>query len=370
MNKKIIISGGGSGGHIFPAISIANALKEIDANIDILFIGAQGKIEMEKVPKAGYTIEGLWISGFHRQRMWRNILFPIKLISSLWKANRLLSAFKPDAVVGVGGFASGPTLRMASAKGIPTLIQEQNSYAGVTNRLLSKKVNRICVAYPNMDSTFPAEKIVFTGNPVRSSILELAASKEEASEHFGFDAQKPIILMVGGSLGASAFNKAMELNTAFFEAHSDIQILWQCGSLYETEYKDCATAQLPNVQMRAFIDRMDLAYSMCDVIIARAGAGTISELMVIGKPVILVPSPNVAEDHQTYNAKALVDKGAALLIPNKTINEALFPVIEQLLKNSDKRSDLATKMKSLAITDAAEVIAKEVLQLASKNTQA
>jgi len=370
MNKKIIISGGGSGGHIFPAISIANALKEIDANIDILFIGAQGKIEMEKVPKAGYTIEGLWISGFHRQRMWRNILFPIKLISSLWKANRLLSAFKPDAVVGVGGFASGPTLRMASAKGIPTLIQEQNSYAGVTNRLLSKKVNRICVAYPNMDSTFPAEKIVFTGNPVRSSILELAASKEEASEHFGFDAQKPIILMVGGSLGASAFNKAMELNTASFEAHSDIQILWQCGSLYETEYKDCATAQLPNVQMRAFIDRMDLAYSMCDVIIARAGAGTISELMVIGKPVILVPSPNVAEDHQTYNAKALVDKGAALLIPNKTINEALFPVIEQLLKNSDKRSDLATKMKSLAITDAAEVIAKEVLQLASKNTQA
>ncbi len=363
---KIIISGGGSGGHIFPAISIANALKQIDNNIDIFFIGAQGKIEMEKVPKAGYTIEGLWISGFHRKRMWRNILFPVKLLSSLWKANRLIKSFKPDVVVGVGGFASGPTLRVASAKGIPTLIQEQNSYAGITNRLLAKKVNCICVAYPDMESAFPAEKIVFTGNPVRASILKLDASKEEACKYFGFDINKPILLMIGGSLGAWSFNKAMAKNTDFFKARPDIQILWQCGSLYENDYKNSATAQLPNVRMSAFIDRMDLAYSMCDVIIARAGAGTISELMVVGKPVVLVPSPNVAEDHQTYNAKALVDKGAALLIPDNTINEALLPSVEQLLNDSDKRKDLATKIKSLAITDAANKIAQEVLQLVSK----
>lgn len=337
----------------------------MDSNIEILFIGAQGKIEMEKVPKAGFPIEGLWISGFHRKRMWRNILFPIKLLSSLWKANRLINSFQPDVVVGVGGFASGPTLRVAGTKGIPTLIQEQNSYAGITNRLLAKTVNRICVAYPNMESTFPADKIVFTGNPVRSAILHLKDSKVEACKHFGFDNQKPIVLLIGGSLGASSLNKTMAKNTAFFEANPDLQFFWQCGSLYENEYKDCATAQLPNVQMSAFIDRMDLAYSMCDAIIARAGAGTISELMIIGKPVILVPSPNVAEDHQTYNAKALEDKDAAILIPDSEIEEGLFPVVKGLLADQERKSNLASNIKAMAITDAAEKIASEVLILAS-----
>ena len=321
---------------------------------------------MEKVPKAGYPIEGLWISGFHRKKLWRNILFPIKLVSSLWKARSIIKRFKPDAVVGVGGFASGPTLNVASGRNIPTLIQEQNSYAGVTNRLLAKKTDLICVAYPEMEKTFPAEKIVFTGNPVRSSITELNFSKTEGAKHFGFDDKKPIVLLVGGSLGASSLNKALAKNTAFFEEHKQIQILWQCGSLYLEEYKDCATAQLENVKLTAFIDRMDLAYSMCDVIIARAGAGTISELMVIGKPVVLVPSPNVAEDHQTYNANALVKEKAAILVKDNQIENTLLPEVGKLLNDTQRKEVLAKNIKSMAITDAAEKIAKKVLLLADQ----
>ncbi len=323
---------------------------------------------MEKVPKAGYPIEGLWISGFHRKKLWRNILFPIKLLSSLWKARKLINQFKPDVVVGVGGFASGPTLNVASRKNIPTLIQEQNSYAGMTNRLLAKKVDLICVAYPEMEKTFPAEKIVFTGNPVRASITGLKLTKEEGAAHFGFDANRPIVLLVGGSLGASSLNKALAKNTAFFEAHKEIQILWQCGSLYLEQYKDCATAQLDHVKLTAFIDRMDLAYSMSDAIIARAGAGTIAELMIIGKPVILVPSPNVAEDHQTYNANALVKKEAAILVKDNEIENALLPEVGKLLKDTQRKEALAKNIKSLAITDAAEKIAKKVLLLADQNS--
>jgi len=321
---------------------------------------------MEKVPKAGFPIEGLWISGFHRKKFWRNILFPVKLIHSLLKARKLIKRFKPDAVVGVGGFASGPTLNVASGRNIPTLIQEQNSFAGVTNRLLAKKADLICVAYPEMEKTFPADKIVFTGNPVRASIAELNFTKEQGAAHFKFENEGPIILLIGGSLGASSLNKTMAQNTSFFEDNNDVQILWQCGSLYIEEYKNCATAQLENVQVTAFIDRMDLAYSMCDVIIARAGAGTISELMVIGKPVVLVPSPNVAEDHQTYNANALVKKDAAILVKDDVINEELLTIVHQLLYDAERKKALARNIKSLAITDAAEKIAKKVLLLADQ----
>mgnify|MGYP000141071264 CR=1 FL=1 len=321
---------------------------------------------MDKVPKAGFPIEGLWISGFHRKKLWRNILFPIKLLSSLWKARILINRFNPDVVVGVGGFASGPTLRVASGKKIPTLIQEQNSYAGITNRLLAKRVDRICVAYPNMGDTFPAEKIVFTGNPVRAAILDLKANKKEAAKHFGFVGNKYIAFLVGGSLGASSLNKVMAKHTDFFESHPEIKILWQCGSLYFEEYKNCATAQLKNVKLSAFIDRMDLAYSMSDAIIARAGAGTIAELMVVGKPVILVPSPNVAEDHQTYNANALVKEEAARLVADKDIDKNLFPALLALLKDREARNIMSVKLNKLAITDAADRIANEVLDLADQ----
>lgn len=364
---RIIISGGGSGGHIFPAVSIANALKEDDRNIEILFIGAIGKMEMEKVPKAGYTIEGLWISGFHRKKMWRNILFPVKLISSLFKAGRLIRKFKPDVVVGVGGFASGPTLEVAARKGIPTLIQEQNSYPGLTNKLLAKKVTRICTAYPNMEKYFPKDKISLIGNPVRTSLWQSKVSKEEAFKHFGFNEDQKVIFMIGGSLGAWSFNKMMKKQTDFFKKNSELQVLWQCGKIYEEEYSKCETASLPNIKTTAFIDRMDLAYEMADVIIARAGAGTIAELSIIGKPVILVPSPNVAEDHQTYNAKAFVDADAAILVPDEEINEKLLTRTKSLLENKEEQNILSENIKKLAITDAAKKIANEVIKLAKIN---
>ena len=361
---RIIISGGGSGGHIFPAVSIANALKQEDQNIEILFIGAKGKMEMEKVPKAGYTIEGLWISGFHRKKMWRNILFPIKLIASLFKAERLIRNFKPDVVVGVGGFASGPTLEVASRKRIPTLIQEQNSYPGVTNKLLAKKVTRICTAYPNMEKYFPSDKILLIGNPVRASLWQTKVNREEAFKHFDFDDSKKVIFMIGGSLGAWSFNKMMKKQSDFFKQNKDIQILWQCGKIYEEEYAKCETASLHNVKMSAFIDRMDLAYEMADVIIARAGAGTIAELSIVGKPVVLVPSPNVAEDHQTFNAKDFVDVDAAILIADKNIDEQLLEKTKSLLENKGEQQKLSENIKKLAITDAAKKIANEVINLA------
>ncbi len=360
---KIIISGGGSGGHVFPALAIAKALKKIDHNIEILFIGAKGKIEMEKVPKAGFTIEGLWISGFHRRKMWRNILFPIKLLNSIFKAHALIRKFKPDAVVGVGGFASGPTLYVASTKRIPTLIQEQNSYPGMTNKLLAKRVNKICGAYPGLERWFPKEKIILLGNPVRENLFDLSFEKEAALKHFGFEKNKNVIIMIGGSLGASSFNKAMKANASFFKENPQIQFLWQCGKLYEQAYKDCETATLRNVKMSAFIDRMDLAYGMADLIIARAGAGTIAELMVIGKPVILIPSPNVAEDHQTPNAKALVDKNAALLVADNKIETDLLSTALELLKDEERKITLGKNIKKLEVKDAAHKIADEVLKL-------
>ena len=295
MKRKIIISGGGSGGHVFPAIAIANALKALQPDIELLFVGAKDKLEMEKVPKAGYPIEGLWISGFHRKLTLRNLLFPFKLISSLWKSWRILKRFQPDVVVGVGGFASGPVLEIASRMNIPTLIQEQNSFPGMTNRLLAKKVDKICVAYEQMERYFPKDKLLQTGNPVRQDIVKGEDQKAAAFTHFEMDASKPLIFLFGGSLGAKSMNEAVAASTEVLAAYPDVQLLWQAGSLYYERFKDSATAQLPNVKLQAFVDRMDLAYVMADVSICRAGAMTIAELAMVGMPAILVPSPNVAE---------------------------------------------------------------------------
>jgi len=360
---KIIISGGGTGGHIFPAIAIANAIKAKRPDADILFVGAKGKMEMEKVPRAGFKIEGLWISGFQRKLTLRNLLFPVKLLSSLLRASRIIRSFKPDVAVGVGGYASGPLLEMATRKGIPALIQEQNSYAGVTNRLLAKKVQRICVAYENMERYFPQEKLVLTGNPVRSDLTEVPATREEALAHFGLDPAKKTLLLFGGSLGARTLNQAMAASTAALREREDVQVLWQCGRLYVKDFKQSETAQLPNVQMQAFIDRMDLAYKMADLVVCRAGALTISELQLVGKPAMLVPSPNVAEDHQTKNALALVERDAAIMLPDAEAKARMVPEALALLDHPERLQELATNVYAMAKTDAAERIAEEVLNL-------
>ena len=360
---KVIISGGGTGGHIYPAIAIANELKRQRPEVEILFVGAKGKMEMEKVPKAGYPIEGLWISGFHRKLTLRNLLFPIKLINSLWRARRILKRFKPDIAIGVGGFASGPILEMAYRLGIPSLIQEQNSYAGVTNRLLAKKVNRVCVAYQNMERFFPKEKVKWTGNPVRSDIMDLDNRKSEAQKHFQLEENSQTVLLFGGSLGAKTLNEAMAKNTNLIAEHKEVQFIWQAGQLYIEDYKTSTTAQLPNVQIRAFIDRMDLAYAAADIVICRAGALTISELSLVGKPSILIPSPNVAEDHQTQNAKALVDKEAALLVKDKEAAEQMIPLALDTLKDVDSQHKLSQNIRLLGKPSAAPTIVSEVLQL-------
>lgn len=359
---RIIISGGGTGGHVFPAIAIADAVKAKEPGAQILFVGALGKIEMEKVPKAGYPIEGLWISGFQRSLSPRNLLFPIKLLYSLLKARSIVRKFKPQVAVGVGGYASGPLLDIASRKGIPALIQEQNSYAGVTNKLLSKRVQKVCVAYDGMERFFPVEKIVLTGNPVRRSVAE-ATDAGAARLHFGLTADKPTLLIFGGSLGALSINEAMAQNTDFWQNHPELQVLWQCGGSHHEKYQNCATAQLPNVKLLAFIDRMDLAYAAAEVVCSRAGALTISELCLVGKPAILVPSPFVAEDHQTKNAQALVDKDAAIMVRNADTVTELLPQALELLQNETKRNTLARNILALAKPDAAEEIAEQVLRL-------
>ncbi|MFM9948104.1 MAG: undecaprenyldiphospho-muramoylpentapeptide beta-N-acetylglucosaminyltransferase [Saprospiraceae bacterium] len=360
---KIIISGGGTGGHVFPAIAIADAIKKIRPDAEILFVGAQGKIEMEKVPKAGYPIEGLWISGFHRKLTLRNLLFPLKLAASLWKARSIVARFKPDAAVGVGGYASGPLLKAATSKGVPALLQEQNSFAGVTNRLLAAKAKKICVAYDKMERYFPAEKIVLTGNPVRRDLANLQVTAAEGLKYFDLEAGKKTIFVFGGSLGARSINEAMAANAELLSRQSDIQVLWQVGSLYYETYKDCATARLPNVRLRPFIDRMDMAYALADLVICRAGALTISELCLVGKAALLIPSPNVAEDHQTKNAKALVEKEAALLLPDQDAKELIVAQAIQLLINEPQLEKLRQNIRRLARPDAADRIAEEVLKL-------
>jgi len=360
---RIIISGGGTGGHVFPAIAIADAIKAAMPEAEILFVGARDKIEMEKVPKAGYPIEGLWISGFHRALTLRNLAFPLKVLSSLWRSWTILRRFRPDVVVGVGGFASGPVLEVAARMGIPTLIQEQNSYAGVTNRLLANKAKRICVAYQGMERYFPAAKIVLSGNPVRRDLLAPAATRAEAAAHFGLDPARPILFVFGGSLGARSINEAVTANHGQLAARGEVQWLWQTGKLYTDTFGNSETARLPNVTARPFIDRMDLAYAMADIVICRAGALTISELCLVGKPAILIPSPNVAEDHQTMNARALEEREAALLLPDAEAAARMPAMAFELLDQEEKRRRLGRNIKKLARPFAAEDIAGEVLNL-------
>ncbi len=360
---RVIISGGGTGGHIYPAIAIANAIKEIKPDADILFVGAKGKLEMEKVPKAGFPIEGLWISGFHRKLTLRNLMFPIKLISSLMKARAIIRKFKPDVVVGVGGYASGPILQVATSKKVPALIQEQNSYAGVTNKILAKKVQKICVAYPNMEKYFPKEKIVFTGNPVRKDISNLQDRYKEALEHYGLDQNKKTTLLFGGSLGARKLNEALRDNTKLIADHPDVQWIWQMGKIYYEEFVECETAKLAHVHPMPFLERMELAYAAADVVICRAGALTVSELCIVEKPAILVPSPNVAEDHQTKNAMALVNEDAAILIKDKEVKEKIVHEVMELLSDEKKMENLKSQISTLKKETAAAEIAGEILKL-------
>lgn len=362
-NKNIIISGGGTGGHIFPAISIANAIKEIEPETNILFVGALGKIEMEKVPAAGYEIIGLPVAGLQRKLSFKNVSFIFKLISSLRKSRNILEDFKPNVAVGVGGYASGPVLRMANKKGIPTLIQEQNSYAGITNKLLAKRAKKICVAYEGMEKFFPQDKIILTGNPVRQDLLEKIGNREEAIDHFDLDKNKKTILVVGGSLGARTINQSIIGDIAKI-GNSEFQILWQTGKYYFEDAKKSANeTKFENVKVLDFITRMDMAYAAADVIISRAGAGTISELCLVGKPVILVPSPNVAEDHQTKNAMALVNKNAALMIKDIEAREKLIDSVLELIDNKEKLENLSENIKGMALRDSAKIIAEEVLKL-------
>ena len=364
---KVMITGGGTGGHVFPAIAIADAIKKLRPETEFLFVGAMGKMEMERVPKAGYPIVGLNVAGFQRSLSWRNFSFPFKLLSSMWKARTIVTQFKPDVVIGTGGYASGPVMRSAQRTQIPTLIQEQNSYAGVTNKLLGKRAEKVCVAYDHMEAFFPADLLVFTGNPVRSDILNLDGKREEALEYYGLDPEKKTIIVIGGSLGARTLNNALRDNVAFFEKYDGIQVLWQCGKFYEYEYQACETAHLPNVHIRAFIDRMDLLYAVADVVISRAGALSISELCLVGKPAVLVPSPNVAEDHQTKNALALVEKGAARLVRDAEAVEKMLQEALMILENEALAFSLSESIRQLGRPNAAEAIAQEAIKLVDKS---
>jgi len=360
---RIIISGGGTGGHIFPAVAIANALKKVNPAIEILFVGANGRMEMEKVPAAGYKIIGLDIQGIQRKAIWKNVLFPVKLIASIGKAASIIKNFKPDAAVGVGGYASGPLLYAASLKGVPTLIQEQNSYAGITNKWLSKKAKKICVAFDGMDKFFPAEKIIKTGNPVRRQSVDTAGKKQEALAAFKLSANKKTILVTGGSLGARTLNHSLLADLDKLIA-ADVQLIWQTGKFYYKGIMEKLGENYhPNICIVEFLNRMDLAYAAADVIISRAGAGTIAELCIVGKPVVLVPSPNVAEDHQTKNAMALVQTDAALFVADRDAETMLIPQALQLLQDNARQQTLSENISKLALPNADEVIAQHVLGL-------
>jgi UDP-N-acetylglucosamine--N-acetylmuramyl-(pentapeptide) pyrophosphoryl-undecaprenol N-acetylglucosamine transferase len=367
MAKRIIISGGGTGGHIFPAIAIANALKKIDPATEILFVGALGRMEMEKVPAAGYKIIGLDIQGIQRNAIWKNVMFPIKLLKSVRKALTIIKDFKPDAAVGVGGYASGPLLYAASLKGIPCLIQEQNSYAGITNKWLAKKVQKICVAFDGMDKFFPAGKIIKTGNPIRKESVDIANKRMSSIELMKLSANKKTILITGGSLGAGTLNKSIMAGLDKIIA-ADVQIIWQTGKYYyKGIIEKLGENYHPNVRIMEFLNRMDLAYAAADVIISRAGAGTIAELCVIKKPVILVPSPNVAEDHQTKNALALMQTNSAVFVADRDAEAKLVDTALELLKDKEKQKILSTNIGKLALPQADEVIAKEVIQITINN---
>lgn len=357
---RFIISGGGTGGHIYPAVAIANELKAQYPDAEFLFVGAQDKMEMQKVPQAGYPIEGLWIAGLQRKLTLQNALFPVKLASSLLKSFRIVKKFKPDVVIGTGGFASGAVLKVASMLGIPTVIQEQNSYPGITNKLLAKKANKICVAYENLERFFPKEKMMLTGNPVREDLIEVGSKKEEAVSYFKLDASKKTLLVLGGSLGARRINQLIEKELDFLLS-KNIQILWQCGKLYLKDYEKYNSKG--NVQVTAFIDRMDLVYAAADVVISRSGASSVSELCIIGKPTIFIPSPNVAEDHQTKNAKAIVDKNGALLIKESDLDFQFETVFFDLISNENKQIELSQNIKKLALPNATKTIVEEIKKL-------
>jgi len=364
---KIIFSGGGTGGHIFPAVAIANEVKKLVPDAEILFVGALGKMEMEKVPAAGYKIIGIPIAGFQRKFTFSNFKLPFLIIKSLLITKKIIKEFKPDAVVGTGGYASGPLLKAATANNIPSLIQEQNSYAGITNKLLSKKVSKICVAYEGMDKFFPKEKLLLTGNPVRQDIKNVDEKRNESFSYFKLDSSKKTILVVGGSLGAKAINEAIGLGLDYF-ADNNIQLLWQTGKIYfETAKKQSEKFQNKNIIVVDFISRMDLAYALADVVISRAGAGAISELCIVQKPCILIPLPTAAEDHQTKNAMALVNKGAAILIKDTEADKTLVDSAIQLIKNINEQEKLKLNIKQLAFSNSANHIAKEVLKLAGYN---
>jgi len=363
--KRIIISGGGTGGHIFPAIAIANALKKLDPSTEILFVGAEGRMEMERVPAAGYEIIGLNIRGIQRNSILKNLALPFKLIGSIMKSIRIIKKFKPDAVVGVGGYASGPLLYAASLKKIPYLIQEQNSYAGVTNKRLGKRARKICVAFDDMEQFFPKDRIVKTGNPVRRESVDIAGKREQALAEFKLSPNKKTILVVGGSLGARTLNDTM-MNDLERIIAADVQLIWQTGKHYYKDIKRLLGDNInPNIRMVEFFDRMDLAYAAADIIISRAGAGTIAELCIVGKPVILVPSPNVAEDHQTKNAKNLVQDNAAEYIADRKASRKLTTAALELLNDEKRKKMLSEGISKLALPDADNVIARQVMEISN-----
>ena len=336
---RFILSGGGTGGHVYPAIAIANELKRRYADAEFLFVGAKGKMEMDKVPQAGYKIVGLWISGLQRKLTIKNMMFPIKLISSLLRARKIVKQFQPDVVIGTGGFASGPVVRVAAGKGIPCLLQEQNSYAGITNKLLAKKARKICVAYDGMERYFPEDKLVLTGNPVREDLVALKMSKAAALKYFKLDPKQPVVVVLGGSLGARRINQLIESRLPFFK-EQQVQVLWQCGKLY---YQDYSKFEAPDVRVKAFLERMEAAYAVADVIVSRAGAGTVSELCLAGKPVIFIPSPNVAEDHQD--------------------EEELEKSLDELLRSKELREQLGDNIKAMALPKATHHIVDEIEKL-------
>ena len=369
---KFILSGGGTGGHIYPAIAIANELKLRFPDCAILFVGAKDKMEMQKVPQAGYPIKGLWIAGIQRRLTFDNALFPIKLLDSLLKSRTIIRNFNPDVVIGTGGFASGPLLRVASIAGIPTVIQEQNSYPGITNKWLSRNANTICVAYENLESFFPKNKIVFTGNPVRQDLIDIKNKKAAAKAFFNIAADKKVLLVLGGSLGARRINQLIAKELLNFTSQN-IQVIWQCGKLYYEEYQkfdshyNNPTANnqnpTPDVQVLSFIDRMDLVYAAADIIISRAGASSVSELCIVGKPVIFIPSPNVAEDHQTKNAQSIVDKKGAMMIKEVELDAQFTRTFNNLLSDENLQNELSQNIQKLAKANATKDIVDEIIKL-------
>ncbi len=358
-NYRFILSGGGTGGHIYPAIAIANELKRRYPDAEFLFVGAKDRMEMEKVPQAGYKIEGLWITVLQRKLTLKNIMFPLKVISSLIRSGKIVSRFKPHVVIGTGGFASGPLLKVASGRGIPCVLQEQNSFAGITNKLLKDKVAKICVAYDGMERFFPVGKIIKTGNPVRQDLVGQHTEKSEALDFFKLHADRPVLLVLGGSLGARRINELVAQKLDWFKS-MNVQLVWQCGKLYIDEYKKYDS---DSVRVLDFLNRMDYAYAAADLIVSRAGAGSVSELCLVGKPVIFIPSPNVAEDHQTKNADALVKENAAIMVHERNLDAEFESVFSDLYQSVSKQGELSANIKKLALPNATKEIVDEIEKL-------